>query len=323
MARLRWSCRIGFVALILACPACMAPGAAAPAAPAAAAAGPAPFASADPDLAPPTSALGKCCAAMDDLRRKICKTQCGQMLNAMTMPLSGLTGGVIPTFCPDTPGLKDLAKPGVLGEAAAVKKDAQEAKARREAVRLLGTVDCRYYADAEGKLIAALRTDGSECVRYEAALALGRGCCCTKNVMKALDITVAGLDTDGNPVECSERVRDAAAEALQRCLACVPPEPDEQLPPPKKGSPERPDENEMNGSASRKPDAETIRRAKATLASYTSKKPAAPNIEVAPTEKSLLSLIRGVDAPAARPTAEAATQPKAPRQPKRIPTDLP
>src|SRR5262249_5300074 len=71
--------------------------------------------------------------------------------------------------------------------------------------------------------INALRADRNECVRYEAALSLGRGCCCTKNVLAALSITVSGSDRDGNPSENSERVRAAAQFALDHCLArlCV------------------------------------------------------------------------------------------------------
>ena len=211
---------------------------------------PAPFVSADPDLAPPTGLIGKMCQAIDDCRRKICKAPCGQLINGMTAPISGLTGGVIPMFCPEMPGVKDLMKPGVMGEAAAVKKDALEAKARRQAVRMLGTVDCRYYADAADKLILALRTDGVECVRLEAAWALGSGCCCQPKVVEALDITVAGLETDGNPAERSPRVRDAAAAALANCLACAPPAPPaDVLPDPKRKSKERTDETETETAA--------------------------------------------------------------------------
>jgi len=323
MARSRHYWQVGLAAIVLACPACMAPGAPAPAAPAAGAAaaapaGPAPFASADPDLAPPAGIIGKMCQAIDDCRRKICKAPCGQLINGMTAPISGLTGGVIPMFCPEMPGLKDLAKPGVMGEAAAVKKDALEAKARRDAVRLLGTVDCRYYADAEGKLITALRTDGSECVRYEAAIALGRGCCCTKNVVAALDITVGGLETDGNPAERSYRVRDAAAAALENCLACAPPAPPEDvLPEPKKKGTERTETTETTMESaepekkvsSRAPSPAQLERARATLALYHAQRPAGSST-MPPPEKSLVSLFKGT---------ESAMQPPEPKSEKPLP----
>ncbi len=147
------------------------------------------------------------------------------MLNNATAPISGFTGGVIPSFCPMMPSAADLDKPGVAGTSDAIKKDALEAKMRREKVRFLGTVDCRYYPDAVAALTAALRTDGSECVRFEAALALGHGCCCNQKTLDALDASVAGTDKDGNPAERSVRVRCAAAIALERCLACYVPPP--------------------------------------------------------------------------------------------------
>jgi hypothetical protein len=305
MARARRFWMMGFAALALFCPACMAPGAAAPAPAAGAAAAPAAPASADPDLAPPTGLIGKMCAAIDDCRRKLCKAPCGQLINGMTAPISGLTGGVIPSFCPEMPGLKDLMKPGVMGEAAAVKKDALEAKARRDAVRMLGTVDCRYYADAEGKLILALRTDGSECVRYEAALALGHGCCCTRNVIAALDVCVSGLDTDGNPAERSDRVREVASYALEHCLSCAPPAPpDSELPVPDPKGSERPknadttsEVNDENKPVSRRPDAKTIAHARETLAQFEIRRPVGSGTIQPPAEKSLLSLFKGSDSP--------------------------
>ena len=316
MARMRRYWQVGLAAVVLACPACMAPGAAAPAAPAAApaAAAPAPFVSADPELAPPTGLIGKMCQAIDDCRRKICKAPCGQLINGMTMPLSGLTGGVIPPFCPIAPGLKDLMKPGVEGEAAAIKKDAIEAKARRNAVRLLGTVDCRYYADAADKLILALRTDGVECVRLEAAWALSSGCCCNEKTIAALDITVAGLETDGNPAERSPRVRDAAAAALANCLACAPPAPPaDELPPPKTKSKERTDEDETTVGAgndakkvtSRAPSPALLERARATLALYQARHPGGAT-PPAPTEKSLLSLFKAAENSMAGPEPKVA-----------------
>jgi hypothetical protein len=186
-----------------------------------------------PGAAPPPAAamvarpgfFQRVCAGLDECRRKICRTPAGQLLNGVTKPVSAFTGGVIPGFCPIMPSAMDLMKPGVSGAAAQAQKDALEAKARRDAVRFLGTLDCRYYPDAAVNLAAALRTDGSECVRFEAAMVLGRGCCCTEVTIKALEATVSGSEIDGNPAERSVRVRCAAAVALEKCLSCYTPPP--------------------------------------------------------------------------------------------------
>lgn len=173
-----------------------------------------------PTTAPQGGFFSKMCAGFDACRQKLCASPAGQMLNNMTKPLSFGTGGVIPPFCPVMPSAQDLAQPGVAGASDAIKKDTLEAQMRREKVRFLGTVDCRYYPDAIVALTAALRTDGSECVRYEAALALSHGCCCNQKTIDALDACVSGTDKDGNPAERSVRVRCAAAIGLERCLAC-------------------------------------------------------------------------------------------------------
>jgi hypothetical protein len=175
-----------------------------PAAPAGVApAGPAPGSAAVAASAAPAK-LGffqRACVAFDECKRKLCMTPAGALINNMTRPASAMTGGVIPQFCPLMPSEKDLLKPGVAGAAAIAQKEALEAKQRREAVRFLGTLDCRYFPDAAVALTAALRTDSSECVRWEAALVLGRGCCCTELTMKALDASVSGMEIDGNPAE--------------------------------------------------------------------------------------------------------------------------
>jgi hypothetical protein len=140
----------------------------------------------------------------------------------MTKPLSILSGGLLPGCCPVVPSAAELAKPNSEGAAAKVKKDEAEAKARAAAVRYLGTVDCHWWPDAEVALINALRADKNECVRYEAALALGRGCCCTKAIIKSLTICINQSEEDGNPSENSGRVRMAAEVALTQCLASAP-----------------------------------------------------------------------------------------------------
>ncbi|HEV3386978.1 MAG TPA: HEAT repeat domain-containing protein [Gemmata sp.] len=196
-----------------------APGAAAPGVPGAPAAAPA---------AAPQGFFAKLCAACAACKQKICASPAGQMLNNMTKPLSFATGGIIPPFCPLMPTAQDLAQPGVAGASDAIKKDALEAQMRREKVRFLGTVDCRYYPDAIVALTAALRSDGSECVRYEAALALSHGCCCNQKTIDALEASVSGTEKDGNPAERSVRVRCVAAIGLERCLSCYMPPPVEK-----------------------------------------------------------------------------------------------
>lgn len=164
-------------------------------------------------------------------KAKLCGSALGQMLNNGLAPMSTFSGGLIPQCCPLV-SPADLAKPAdsAEGAAARAKADEADAKARRAAVRFLGTVDCHYWPEAQEALINALRGDRNECVRLEAAFALNRGCCCTKMIIKALVMTVSGSDEDGFPSERSGRVRAVAQSALAHCLECytevipVPPE---------------------------------------------------------------------------------------------------
>jgi hypothetical protein len=173
-----------------------------------------------PQAAAAAGLFAQCKEALAALKDAFCKCCFGQLINNSMKPLSAFTGCPL-TCCPDEPSPADLAKPGEEGAAAQIKKDELECKARRAAVRYLGTVDCHYWYDvAEPALIGALRGDRCECVRLEAALALGRGCCCTKRTMAALLVTVNGSEADGNVSENSERVKAAAAAALAHCLSC-------------------------------------------------------------------------------------------------------
>jgi hypothetical protein len=158
-------------------------------------------------------------------KTKFCKSEMGGLLGNMFKPVHAVTGGLLPSCCPPplgTPGAvppaADLAAPGAVGAAAKIQLSEAGAKQRRAAVRYLGTVDCHYFPEAEAALINALRTDTNECVRLEAAAALARGCCCTKKTVQALNLTVTGSSSDGNPEETSERVKAIAAAALQRCM---------------------------------------------------------------------------------------------------------
>jgi hypothetical protein len=176
--------------------------------------------------APAATGLGAKLIVLHDAslacRYKCCATPLGQLFNNMLLLPSTMTGGVIPTLCPTVPSAAELAKLGSEGAAAQIKASEADAKARAAAVRYLGTVDCHWWPDAEVALSNALRADKNECVRYEAALALGRGCCCTKAIVRSLTICVNGTEEDGNPYENSERVRMAAEVALMHCVSVAP-----------------------------------------------------------------------------------------------------
>ncbi|QDU58375.1 hypothetical protein [Aeoliella mucimassa] len=192
---------------------------------------------------------------MQMLRR--CRLRCknsnaGKMLANMVEPFSKMTGGIIPS-CKGNEFDRALelhasapvgASPGgvpapppppppAVAAAAKIKAEQQQAEIRKQAVAYLAGVDCRYYPEAEGALIASLRADRSECVRLEAAKVL-LGCSCrSPAVVKALTICAAGSDADGNPGEQSTRVRMMALQALQCCQTCddtelVPTTPPEQ-----------------------------------------------------------------------------------------------
>ena len=153
---------------------------------------------------------------------------------AMLMPIRAATGQLMPPATTEAPPTKEaIARMIVDGSyapaeitAAKIKIDESQAAARRAAVRYLGTVDCNYYPEAEAGLIAALRADRIEMVRYEAAIALGNGRSLSERMLESLNMTALGVELDGNPAESSERVRGAAQNALQRCSSrglCFPP----------------------------------------------------------------------------------------------------
>ncbi len=182
--------------------------------------------------AAPTGFLGKCTSCVSSLGgcfKGCCNKPLGRLLNGAVKPLEMATGGVISAPCPDpdepskhsdgSGGGQSGGAPGPQQAAEAIKKDQAQAKARCEAVKYLATVPCHYYPEAEAGLILALRTDRSECVRWEAAHALAQGCCCTKKTIEALKITASGSQKDGNPGEKSFRVKVEALNALEHCLA--------------------------------------------------------------------------------------------------------
>lgn len=169
--------------------------------------------------APPVgffASLGMMCKAK---KERCCQSPLGKMLATIARPVHMATGGLLPSCCPPGPSLAQLAAPGPVGAAAKIQAEEAQAKARREAVKFLATVDCHYYPEAEATLIGSLRCDRNECVRWEAAHSLGTGCCCNKRTIEALTITVTGSEKDGNPSETSFRVRMEALAALQFCLS--------------------------------------------------------------------------------------------------------
>lgn len=189
-----------------------------------------PSAPAVPAGAAPSSGLlgglSSCCASC---KAAFCNGPLGKLLGGATAPLSAMSGGLVPSTCGCCP---PTTAPGPAGGAAsAIQSDQAGAKARAAAVRFLGTVDCHWYPEAETALIAALRADKVECVRFEAAKALARGCCCTKTTIEAMTICVSGSDKDGNPSENSLRVQLVALEGLQRCVATYRGEVDEKAQP--------------------------------------------------------------------------------------------
>jgi len=150
-----------------------------------------------------------------------CNSMIGKLVGGMAGPMGAATGGMMVNRCEKNKIDQDIKnKPAddPDGLAARVKADEAEAKARRASVRFLGTVDCNYWPEAIDTLKTALRKDRNECVRFEAALALRNGCCCNNEIVDALTQSVLGENkTDPHPVERSDRVRAAAAEALARC----------------------------------------------------------------------------------------------------------
>ncbi len=185
--------------------------------------------------------LGLSSSNLQACRAKLCSCQIGQMLNSLlTGPVGALSGGFICPLCPPpTPAqIAALAnKPNGGAESAAAKIQASEAdcKARVAAVEYLGTVDCNRFPEAKKALLAALREDPCECVRFAAARSLNSGCCCDQEVIENLKICVAG-EKKGGPAETSCRVKAAAFSALQNCLMRVPEE--VEAPQRRRGGPE-------------------------------------------------------------------------------------
>jgi len=176
-------------------------------------------------------------------RARFCNSPAGKLVNALLLPVSGLTGGLIQPLCkPAQASAANLKKPAdsAQGAAARIKAEEAEAKAKIADIEFLATKNCKRYPEAEAALINGLRAEKSECVRLAAAKALARGCCCTPKVIKALTMSVNESTKDSFPAEESERVRLMAYLALERCMQACQPTANEE--PPEKPTEKKEDE---------------------------------------------------------------------------------
>jgi hypothetical protein len=201
-------------------------------------------------------------------RVRFAQTPLGQMVNNLLKPAEAVTGGLLKPIGKDQPNPENLKKPAdsAQGAAAKIKAEELQAKEKMADIEYLAKKDCKRYPEAEAALIAALRAEKNECVRYAAAKALLNGCCCTTNVMKALIVCVNASNKDGNVAEDSERVRLTAFAALEKCSRTV--QPAEQPPekPPEKGAAPA-DKGEVAQAGHREPTpAEVMAEARAVLA---------------------------------------------------------
>lgn len=170
--------------------------------------------------APPPTMLQILTSARRGFCARVRVSPIGQMAANMRKPLSTVTGGLV--AAEKVPHADEQAQPGPEGTAAQLKAVNLQAPKRRAAVRELRAVDVRYHPEAEGILVAALRADPSECVRYEAALTIETLPACTEKIAKALRTCIDSSSADGNPAELSLRVRNQAAIALAKCECCLP-----------------------------------------------------------------------------------------------------
>ncbi len=139
------------------------------------------------------------------------------------------------------PPLKPIAHPDnllsnnpAIKKAAEIKMQEDLAKQKIKAIKYLAKLGCdKCYGGVKEAMMAAL-DDCTEQVRYEGAKALGeaavqhcdvcsRQCCCDEELTKKLAQIVYELDDKGCPLEPSERVREAAREALLVCCPNVGP----------------------------------------------------------------------------------------------------
>ncbi len=177
-----------------------------------------------PNPAAPSAAAPSLLQTMAAAKRGLCarwrSSPLGHLLANLRKPLSAVTGGLVPAD--KKPHPDQQGHPGPQGTAAQVKAAKLEAPARQAAIQSLAGVDVRYHPEAEAALIAALRTDPTECVRLQAAETIAHLPICSPGLRKALEICFEGKASDGNPAELSPRVRWQASLASNHCQSCQP-----------------------------------------------------------------------------------------------------
>ena len=140
--------------------------------------------------------------------------------------------------CEPKPPLKAIADPknleskdAAIKKAAEVKQAEDLKKQKIKAVKYLASIGCGCY-DVDGGVTDAMVASMGDCtedVRYETIKAIadaadgeccskcGKVCCCNKDVLLQLAAMAYQRDDTGCYLEPSERVREAAAEALVIC----------------------------------------------------------------------------------------------------------
>ncbi|TWT38768.1 hypothetical protein [Blastopirellula retiformator] len=187
-------------------------------------------------IAPVPSAAGggffsEICSCLEAKHASCCNSAFGHFLHDSFAPVTMMTGGLLPPPCNSVynqvqqgiaNGVGPNGQPVSPAQAAAAKIAADQAQvpARVAAVKELACVDWHWYPEAEAALISSLRSDRSECVRFQAAIAFAQARTITKAACEALRICAEGSDKDGNPSENSPRVRMMAVEALAHCCDC-------------------------------------------------------------------------------------------------------
>jgi hypothetical protein len=127
---------------------------------------------------------------------------------------------------------RNLESPDASIKKAAEVKTLEDLKMQKiKAVKYLASIGCGCY-DADGGVTAALVASMQDCtedVRYETIKAIseateegacakcGEGCCCNKEILTTLAKIAYERRDDGCYLEASERVREAAREALETC----------------------------------------------------------------------------------------------------------
>ncbi|MBX3411233.1 MAG: hypothetical protein KF708_00845 [Pirellulales bacterium] len=134
------------------------------------------------------------------------------------------------------PPLKGIADPAnlestnpAIKKAAEIKQQEDLAKQKIKAIKYLASIGCGCYPGVKEALMAAL-DDCTEKVRYEAAKAIGEAacnncatcnkqCCCDEELSLKLAEVAYEMDDECCYKERSERVREAARQALMNCCS--------------------------------------------------------------------------------------------------------